>query len=248
MNRWVLAPVPRPQARLRLFCLPAAGSGASMYRGWPRRLPPHVEVLLVQPPGRENRLADPPAEDYPTAVTALEEGLGPLLDTPYVLFGHSMGGLLAFGLAQRRRDRGLRQPQRLIVSGIPAPHRYDRAGERALAESDDERLLASLADRGGTADAVLTDPDLLALVLPTLRADYRVCASLPETTGEPLDSPITALSGVDDIDGEALHEWKHWTHAETSVRVFPGGHFFLINESQDMVLDAIASDLGNVYG
>ncbi|NUT47467.1 MAG: thioesterase [Saccharothrix sp.] len=244
MNPWVLSAGTRAAPPLRLLCLPAAGAGASMYREWARRLPSEVEVLPVQLPGREGRLAEPPVEDYLAAVKALADGIGPLLDGPYVLFGHSMGALLAFGLAALRREDGLRQPERLIVSGMPAPNRYDRAGEHALAESDDDGLVASLVERGGTAGAALANPELLALVLPTLRADYRVCASLPEWTGEPFDFPIDVLSGADDdITADALDDWRHCTRGRTGVRTFPGGHFYLTGESEDAVLDAVAATL-----
>ncbi|WP_447008002.1 thioesterase II family protein [Saccharothrix isguenensis] len=249
VNPWVLAAGTRARPALRLFCLPAAGSGASMYREWGRRLPSDVEVLPVQLPGRESRLFEPPAEDYAASVAALADGLAPLLDLPYVLFGHSMGALLAFGLADRCREHGLRLPERLIVSGMPAPHRYDRVRERLSAESDEDGLIASLVQRGGTAGAALANRELLELVLPTLRADYRVCASLPESTGEPFDFPISVLSGEeDDITADALDEWKCWSTGGVSVRMFPGGHFFLTGESEAAVLDAITTDLGDVHG
>ncbi|MBQ1106746.1 MULTISPECIES: thioesterase II family protein [Streptomyces] len=244
MNPWVVSPAPRPNPRLRMFCLPAAGSGASMYRAWARHLPDEVEVLPVQLPGRENRFDEAPAADYGAAVAALADGLAPLLHSPYVVFGHSMGALLSFGLAHHQRLHGQRQPERLLVSGAPAPDRYRPDGERVLSEVDDEQLVLDLQARGGTSSAALADPELLALVLPTLRADYQVCASMPTPAGEPFSYGISVFSGEEDtMTADELQDWKRWSHAETSVRCFPGGHFFLTEPSEQAVFEAVCRDL-----
>ena len=43
-----------PAATRRTFCLAQAGAGASVFRQWDRSLPPDVQVVPVQLPGRES--------------------------------------------------------------------------------------------------------------------------------------------------------------------------------------------------
>src|SRR5262245_39152921 len=78
---------------LRLFCLPYAGGGAAIFRGWPQVLPPMIEVRPIQLPGRENRISEKPFRQIVELIPLITDRLMPLLDRPFVLFGHSMGAL-----------------------------------------------------------------------------------------------------------------------------------------------------------
>src|SRR5690606_30530844 len=126
--RWVSRPAPRDGARLRLFCFPSAGGGASQYRLWAQSLPMDVELCPVLLPGREARMREAPARRLAPLAEALADGLSPLFDIPFAFFGHSMGALLAFELARQLRRRGGPQPAHLFVSGRRAPQLPDPDG------------------------------------------------------------------------------------------------------------------------
>ncbi|WP_035851364.1 thioesterase II family protein [Kitasatospora azatica] len=241
-NAWVRLPAPRPAARLRLVCFHPAGAGPALFRGWPERLPADVELLAVQLPGREARFAEPRLTDYRTAVDRLHSALLPYLDRPYALFGHSMGALLAYGFAMAVRRSGDRAPERLLVSGSPGPG----SAPRRLGRStwSDEQLVAALRSMGGTPEEVLAEPGLLALVLPTLRDDFAVVESFHRPDGPLLDCPVTVLGGEQDsVSTEELHRWSAATSGDTSVRTFPGGHFFLTGPAAPDVLKTVSADL-----
>lgn len=44
--------------KIRIFCFPYAGGGASAYRNWGTYLPDYVGVYPIQIPGRENRITE----------------------------------------------------------------------------------------------------------------------------------------------------------------------------------------------
>src|SRR5688500_6938436 len=121
MNGWAIYPSRNPNARLRLFCFPYAGGGATIYSTWARGLPPEVQVVAVQPTGREGRLAETPYSDLGQLVEAMHRELRPHLDKPFAFFGHSNGGLMAFELARALRRAGGPMPLHLFASGRPAP-------------------------------------------------------------------------------------------------------------------------------
>ena len=110
-----------PGAQVQLVCLPFAGGGAWAFRSWPALLPPEIDVLAVQPPGREGRIAEVPLRDLYALVENVANGIDALLDTPYALFGHSMGALAAFELCRELRRRGRPGPTHLMVSGYGPP-------------------------------------------------------------------------------------------------------------------------------
>lgn len=119
-NTWITCPQPHLQARLRLFCLPYAGGGASIFRTWSESLP-IVEICPIQLPGRERRIAEPPFDRLEPLLQSLTAAILPYLDKPFALFGHSMGGLLAFELVRSLRCHQYPQPLHLFISGCRAP-------------------------------------------------------------------------------------------------------------------------------
>lgn len=248
---WVL-PLSEPterRARRSLLCLPYAGGGASVYRAWPTLLARELDVRVVglQPPGRETRIGEPPIRQLATLLDALVEATRTERDRPYALFGHSLGALTAFELTRALRRRGERLPAVLLVSGCPAPQRSDP--ERSFGELDDAAFIERLRRFEGTPDAVLAHPELLELLLPTLRADlglrdgYR-CAEEP-----PLALPIVAFGGDADPDVSApdLLAWSVHTTAGFRARRFPGGHFYLKSEARAL-LACVSQELAAVFG
>jgi len=219
-----------------LLCLPCAGASATMYLRWRRLLPEWIRVVPVELPGRGARLAEPACTDFATLVAQLQaEHVPP--SGPYALFGHSMGALLAYGLARRLPV----PPEVLMVSASPAPGRRDAS--RFAAADDDTALMADLRRQGGTPEAVFDSPELLRLTLDTMAADYRVCASFDDPPVASLTVPVHVLGGRDDdIAADRLDDWRHVTRAGFSREVFAGGHFF-IRTDEAAVLTAIVQRL-----
>ncbi|MFC7741241.1 thioesterase II family protein [Nocardiopsis composta] len=168
---WLRRFQPRPGARIRLVCLPHAGGGANAYRSWAALLPPGVDLVCVQYPGREDRLAEAPVDDMAAAVGAIARELAPLLDRPYALFGHSMGSAVGYELARRLRDEGRPEPERLFASGRRAP--ADAPPGRVHLAADEE-IIGELVRLGGTEREVLDEPALRTMILACVRSDYRL--------------------------------------------------------------------------
>ncbi|GAA4071863.1 thioesterase II family protein [Actinomadura miaoliensis] len=224
---WLRRFLPRPDAGLRLICVPHGGGGAAAFLGWAELLPPGVELLAVQYPGREDRIADPMPRDMDELVAALTDAVAAVADRPYALFGHSMGATVAYEVAQEARRRGLRGPVHLVASAREAPH-DEKGGD--VHRGDDDDLYAELMRLGATDPAVLADPGLRALILAYVRADYRLIETYRPRPLPPLDCPVTVFLGDRDPDltpAEAAR-WRHATRARTRVEIFPGDHFYLV--------------------
>lgn len=224
---WTITPSPRPDAALRLICFHHSGGGALGFRTWPAMLRPDVELVAVQLPGRENRYSDPPVESLEALLDALVPALGAQLRAPYALFGHSLGGSLAYFLAERlARTAQAVPPVRLLISATPPPDARPAATQdRPLS---DAMLVSRLRRLGGTPPELLEDPSMLAAFLPTLRADFELMASLPRETRQPLDAPITAIRGVSDqaVDAVDFEGWSRLTRRAFRSHALPGGHFY----------------------
>lgn len=232
--------------RLRLFCFPYAGSGASVYRSWPAALAPEIEVVPVQLPGREERMLQAPYSRLTPLIGWLAEQLGPRLDVPYALFGHSMGALISFELARHLRAHG-RGPLHLFVSGRRAPQLP--VSDRTISHLPAAAFAQALQQLGGTPDEVLANAELMQLLLPTMRADFTLCETYLYQPGEPLDCSISAFGGEQDpsVSRAALAAWRTQTGAEFRLRMLQGDHFFL-RGAQAQLLAAIVEDLSRRSG
>ncbi|MFJ8046418.1 thioesterase II family protein [Kitasatospora sp. NPDC096147] len=208
----------------QLVCFPHAGGAASAYVALARALAPEVEVLAVQYPGRQDRRLEPAATGLAAAAEAVAAELLPRDDRPYALFGHSMGALVAYETARLLPDG--RGPARLFVSGRGAPSLGPGRADRVR---DDTELLARMRLLGGTNGAVFDDPELLALVLPVLRADYRALSGYTWAAQPQLGCPLTALVGDADpvVTVAEAEAWRELTTGPSESEVFSGGHFYL---------------------
>lgn len=208
---------------LRLFCFPFAGGGASNFMSLRRALP-WVGVAPVQYPGHETRLDEPLALDLPRLIDDLAEALRPAIDRPYALLGTSMGARIAFALAHRLIELGYPAPQMLWVVANAAPDGPSVA--RSTTSLPDAEFLSAVQAYGGTPAELLADADLRALLLPILRADFRLAVQpLPPGT---LPCPIRACAGRDDpcASPVSMQGWARFTSADFQLREFEGGHFF----------------------
>lgn len=244
LGAWVRCPCPRPAAATRLICLPHAGGAASFFREWGAAVADDVEVWAVQYPGRENRAGEACIDEMDVLVDAVLGGIDPLLDgRPIALFGHSMGASVAHELTRRLEVRQPGLVQRLFVSSRPGP-RHQRVLATAVHLRDDDGLIAELGSLGGTTGAVLADPELRALLLPAIRSDYRLIERYAPASSPRLETPVVALTGAgdDSLDVAEVRAWSEATKGRFRLRVFAGGHFYLVPE-RAAVLAAIAEEL-----
>ena len=241
MGAWIIRPRPRPHATYRLFCFPWAGGGASAYAAWGDLLPQHVELCAVQPPGRENRLQERPFVRLAPLVSAIADEIARQATVPFALFGHSMGGLIAFELARRFTAAGL-VPQHLFVTGCGAPH--FRRLRAPLHQLDDPALLRALRRFDGIPAWALDEPELLEVIMPVLRADLELFETYNYTTGDPLPCGITAFGGTEDraVLPLEIAGWERHTASEFVLRLLSGSHFFITTQ-RALILEVIGDVL-----
>jgi surfactin synthase thioesterase subunit len=221
---WFLRAPAASRSRPTLYCLPYAGAAASVYRDWPRALADIADVAPVQLPGRENRIAEQATVDP----RAIADAIVSDSTHPCVLFGHSMGALVAYEVAAELTSRGQHALlSQLFVSGAVDP--LAASGIWLADNPTDVELTSWLRQQGGTASGVLHNPALLDLILPAVRADWAWLAAYPGPTGPRLRCPITAFVGEQDpdVDSTAAAHWAAHTDGPFRLHVLPGGHFFL---------------------
>ena len=238
-----LVRLPSQSPRRRLICFPYAGGGISSYRAWLPSLPSDIQLVAAQLPGREGRLRETPLDSIWDMADALLPEILDLGDLPYALFGHSMGGLIAYEVAVALERMNAPAPARMFISARRAP---DEPPDQPLIGHlpQTEFLDALQARYKAVPDAIRDEPELLELLLPTLRADLHAIERYTPRTLHRVRTPVHVYGGVEDHHPypNQLSGWQaRGSEQPIRVRLFPGDHFFLTTQ-RDALLKDIASN------
>jgi medium-chain acyl-[acyl-carrier-protein] hydrolase len=246
-SSWFVCPQPNPGANLRLFLFPYAGGGPAAFGKWPAEFPDMIETWIAHYPGRGSRHKEPALKQIAALEEGLTQALRPFLEKPFAFFGHSLGGLVAFELARRLHQENLPQSQVLFLSACVAPHLP--VSDLPIHTLPDRDFLKALQALDGIPSEVANFPELIDLLLPTLRADFEAVETYHFRSNEPaVDCPIVAFGGIDDrrVRGGHLKAWARYTSAGFKLQYFPGDHFFL-NTSRSAMIASMTTELKAVY-
>lgn len=224
---------------MRLLCFPYAGGHAHLFRGWSPRLPPSVQVIGIQAPGKGARVLEAPLASLDALVDDLIEAIGPVLEEgPFCFFGHSNGALVAFQLASRLQSLGWPLPERLLLSASPAP--WTRVFTRPYSAMGEAEFKQVLRELDGTPVALFDDNELFELMLPGLRADFAMAESYRHTPEPMLQMPVTVFYGMEDgIEQERLQAWQDRVSGPVEFQAIAGGHFFIHTHEEVLVREVM---------
>lgn len=242
-SRWVICPQPRPEASARLICFPYAGGGASAFNDWAELVPDHIELCVVQMPGREERLGEELYTDMASLVDNIVEEILPHTDKPFAILGHSMGAIVGYETAKRLQAMGGSKLQHLFVSARAAPH-LERSDEPLRDLANEEFIDRLHGTYGAVPEAIRKSAELQEVFLPILRADVILLETHVDKVSIPLNCPVTAFGGESDpaISAEMLAGWRDRTIGNFEQHELPGDHFFIHGQRHE-VMAAIAEHL-----
>jgi pyochelin biosynthesis protein PchC len=230
--------VPSPaRTRVRLLCFPYAGGTASYYYAMAEALPKDIELLAIQYPGRQDRFREKCIGDLRVlASRAASEIRDRIHETPFALFGHSMGSVVAFEVACLLEDTGYRA-ENLFASGRYAPSFAPSENHDPFHEMSDHSLFTALLQDSRSRSKILREllqhEDYVKLILPSIRADYQAIETYEYAPRPPLSCPISVLIGEDDphVAGQTARTWAEHTAVDCNVHIFPGDHFYLDDQA-----------------
>jgi len=221
---------------MKLYCFSYAGGSAMTYAKWKTLAHKSLEVIPFEIPGRGTRFSEELCTDMEELVDDIYGNLKDEFNRgDYMLFGHSMGSLIAYHLAKKIAEADTTPPVHLFVSGKEAPHL--RKSEISCQNMSEKEFIEYVYDFGGTPKELLENEDFLNIFLPILKSDFLLIEKCkPENAKKYFDFGITAFYGrEDDIEEENIWEWERYTTGEFSAYPFQGGHFFLHNYTEDIL-------------
>jgi len=231
-KKWINQFELRPQANVKLFCIPFAGGNSQIYSKWHQYLHSDIEVNAIQLPGRDSRKN----ESFATCLHEIAEEICQVLsvtEQKIAFFGHSMGALIAYEVTKRMEKTG-KQVCNLFLSARPSPDMPQRFKRSHLPR---DQLISHLDSLGGTSSSILMDDGLMDNAIPVIRADYALlegyCCSSNDSA---IQTSSTLFSAENDAFVPRSHvaNWKKYLPKNTSMHSFSGDHFYLNSHPQQL--------------
>ncbi len=222
----------------RIFCIHPVGAGASMFSHFLYNPPKNTDVMAFQLPGRENRSEEMPYEDMAQLIPDMANAIRPYLDKPFVVIGHSFGGIIGFELIKfLRKHHGINALQ-LFISGTIAPQltqswkKSEAIAKTAIRSYSEEKIIGILN--------YIDDVDFLRQILPVMRNDMPLIMSYQYEEEEQLGFPITAFAADKDevVSIEQVGSWKQQTDDKFSLEIVEGDHWFL-SRNKELILQRL---------
>lgn len=231
-------------SKIKLFCLPYAGSSAMVYYQWNKYMDKHIDLHPVELVGRGSRIDVPFYDSISDAVEDVCCSIKKYIDdTPYAIFGHSMGSWIAFELYHEITKLGLRKPEHIFFSGNRAPHLNNKRN-KMIHNLPENEFKDEILKLGGTPREIFEDNTLASIFIPVIRADYKITENYSYTARKnKLECGVTILCGRDDkITQDGINGWKEHVINECEIAYFSGGHFF-IHHKVESITDHINQTL-----
>lgn len=230
--------ITKPNSKIRVICFHYAGGSPAAFYSWVNNFPNNLELAALQLPGRATRFTEPLLSNMDLVINHVFNEFKKHLDKPYILFGHSVGALIAYELTRKLQNESLPVAKHLIASGSRAPHIPFR--RKQISHLSHAAFKNELLNYNGTPPEVLENEELQNLFFPILRADFSISETYHYYPGKPIPCDITALSGNKDslVSEDDIQAWQQHTSASFRHISLPGDHFF-IKPCQNTIIDII---------
>jgi acyl transferase domain-containing protein/surfactin synthase thioesterase subunit/acyl carrier protein len=249
---WLVVVGPKAAPRIRLFCFPFAGGGSAIYRSWVQSVDPSIELIAIEPPGRLSRINEQPISDIDEFVDKLVSEMHNMLDRPFAFFGHCLGGLTMYETARRLIHSTQFRPCHLFASGARPPDRIADEGSFEARLTDDLMNLAEFRINLPpfaqpddvfakiirhfnirATEQLLEDPELRQLMLPVIRAEFKMASDYEFVSEQPWEIPITCFAARGDPYVSRRHAlgWGRFTNSRLQVHIREGAHFAVVDDA-----------------
>lgn len=216
---------------------PFAGGNAYSYRMINKQMPSNIDILSVELPGRGLRMEEELVPNMHDAINDIWKNWISHLQLDkkvFILWGHSMGGLLAYHITLLINQRMGLSPTRLIISGCSSPLVHKRGCIHAMASCDFWRHLSAL---GGVPQKIIQNEDIKTFAENYIRGDMKIYETYVDFTKEKIRSPTTIIYGKEDLiaNRRNMLTWKNLNYCDTDTVEMAGGHFFIFSNAHELV-------------
>lgn len=225
---------------MNAYFLPFAGGSEISYAPLAKLLTSkQIQCYQCSLPGRGKRIREALLDSVPEMAEVIFKQLEErFINGDYILFGHSMGALLAVHVLSLIEQNGSPMPKHVFLSG--------RGGEIKMpepplkSEMDSKTFRAALKAFGGLPDEILQEEAIMSFFEPIIKADFKAIEQYLPIDVTFKNLPVTVYYGTeDDFSLEQIKYWQRITDKSIKTQAYNGGHFFVLNHYEAIVDDIL---------
>jgi external thioesterase TEII len=225
--------------KYQMICFPYLGGYSHSLWDLANSLDSAFDFWAAVPPGHIGASSAFLIEDVKSLLEYYFNGLKNIVREGYTLFGHSMGGIIAYYLAGKiAKSTEFPKPKAIVLSASSPPSKFHH---KKCSELPDEALINLIMSYGAMPMRLLRDQELMQYLLPTFRADYKVLESTVNCLCEPLDIPAYFLVGEKD-SVNPLREtfaWRKYFSGQTKLFYINNGTHMFVHDKAQIVADRL---------
>ncbi|MFY7844209.1 thioesterase II family protein [Chryseobacterium gambrini] len=214
----------------KIIALPFAGGGKHSFYRFSEKVP---QFYTIEYPGRGSRFNDPSINDIELLLEDLLKIIIPHISNAhkYFLYGHSMGGLLAYLLSHKIEEMGLKLPCKLVISGKNSPCCFRKRDK--ISDLPSHKFWTELKSYGGISEEIIDNEDIRTYYEPIIKSDFRIVENFQYQSRRPLTIPIDVFYGDnEEIEDFEIIKWKDKTMESVNFKKMKGNHFFIYKYEQ----------------
>lgn len=223
--------------KVKLICLPYAGSTAAVYYKWNRLIEESIEIIPIDYPGHGTKSNEDLCDNLQLLVDNIWKEIEEIIfDGEYSIFGHSMGSAVAYELVRRIQERRYQMPKHVFFSGRKPPHLCNLM--TSLHSASISELRNYVLELGETPEEVFDNQLLSNIFIPIIRADYKVLEKYEfQPCNRKLNCDISILYGNQDklTFGSDIDLWDDYSYFPVTKKVFQGEHFFINTQLEQVI-------------
>lgn len=215
--------------RKTIFTIPFAGGNRYAFKSFDRYLESDFILHPLELAGRGNRITEDLMSDLSKIIDDLFSQIRDNLGDEYIIYGHSMGGLLAYLLTIKIEEKNLLVPSSIIISGRAYPTMRPKQIRHNLSK---DKFKETLMELNGTPKEILEHPELFEFFEPILRSDFKAIESYHFEQDKKLNTKISILYGKEEksFKKKEAKRWQEFTSVPIDFYQFDGGHFFIFDD------------------
>lgn len=230
--------------KIRLFCFYYAGGTASFFSEWCSLLSDNIGIYPYELSGHGARFDEDIADSIEAAAEEAAEIISLLSDKPIILFGHSMGGCIAYKTSFLLYSNYNIQPKKIFISAsVPNFSNSSKINGINMSKLNDDDFCKALISFDAIDSRIFRVKKFNEVYLPVIRSDFRNTEKFFPNPENKLDCDIQIYGGTEDkiIHSYMLDEWKSYTRGKVDIKLMNGKHFFVRQHIKE-----ICSDIENV--
>lgn len=209
---------------------------------------PDIEIWTANPPGHMGSKLSL-MNDMEALTDMYFNQIKDIIKPECYLFGHSMGGNIAYFLAKKLYESGVYSDylKSLILSASSPP---SFSYKKKYSELSDDALIAQIMEYQALPKELLESKELMNMLLPVFRADYRIIESGAEIEiANRLPIDMYLIWGENDLIEpiELLPAWEKYVKMPFMILPVKNGEHMLVHNNIDVVSNYIENILAGKY-